>query len=696
METVELAAGSHFLQPGSGLVTACALVVTDAGTWAFATECDGFLSGRGTDTLRLIGFTVTIDASPLSTPILLANLGVDQFGASPRPVTLLPTFADMLASPGPGVIAGCGFRVELDGTIAYSDEVQGCLTGRGTRAVTFHGFPVNVDARELSTPSFSIIQANSLMHQPSDVVQRYRLLPTATGYQYGAWTVSGILWPSLGLEIGLDGRIAYPASADGWVSGRGTDTLVIHGYTIQIDARAVPPNSFHIPDANAGNLSGAVHSLTLAPVSYLHFTGEPTDFRFWIRESNGAIEVGADAACGSAKARRSSSLAARCRSRTSRPTSRPSAAPRARIVRVSLSAPAPVDVTVDYATADGSRDRARRLHRDDGTLTIPAGRTGGPILVPINGDGFAEPDEQLTITLSNPRNATIARGRDRHDPQHSTPPDTSITAGPEGGSTVTTPPTFEFVNPRSRSRASSAACSWRLDDRPRGSRARRPTAGAAGGFSCSRSRCARSTWPATSIPPRRTRRYNHDPTAYGNFWIRGIDVFQVVQPNARARMYTYDPNNPVVSELFPINCGAGTPTAFRSSPRSGLRQLAEDRQSVTYKGVPLDIRKVTNASSTSAWRAPPPGPRPAARHQPDRDRSRHRGRQIGPGSPSNNQPTGQQHTVGDALNATAPERRYGVQFPFDASWLNHRNKINLKARSHSRRAPDGGTPPSAA
>src|SRR5262245_41172632 len=84
VETVELAAGNYVLHPGSGLVMACPLVVTDAGTWQYGTECDGFLAGRGTDTLTLRGFTVTIDATRLSTPISLANLTIDQFGASPR------------------------------------------------------------------------------------------------------------------------------------------------------------------------------------------------------------------------------------------------------------------------------------------------------------------------------------------------------------------------------------------------------------------------------------------------------------------------------------------------------------------------------------------------------------------------------------------------------------------------------------
>ena len=37
-----------------------------------------------------------------------------------------------------------------------------------------------------------------------------------------------------------------------------------------------------------------------------------------------------------------------------------------------------------------------------GTLTIPAGDSGGTIQVPVTGDTTWEPDETLTVTLSNP------------------------------------------------------------------------------------------------------------------------------------------------------------------------------------------------------------------------------------------------------------------------------------------------------
>lgn len=682
VETVELGAGSYFLQPGSGLVMRCQLTVTDTGTWAYASECDGFLSGRGTDSLRLLGYTVTIDASPLSTPIYLANLNIGQLGASPRPVTLLPTFADMLASPGPGVIAACGFRIELDGTVGYADEVHGCLTGRGTRTVTVHGVPVNVDARALTTSTFTVLQAYSLEREPSDVVQRFRLLPTLAGYHYGAWTVSGVLWPSLGLTVGLDGRIDYPASADGWVSGRGTDTLVIRGHEVQIDARAVPPNSFHIPDAEALHLGGAVHTLRLAPVSYLYFTGEPTDFRFSIRESDGAIEVPGDAACGRGEG---TALIIGCRTVAVEDlvTDEPPAGTAARrTVHVALSEPAPADVTVHYTTADGSATAPGDYEASSETVTIPAGRTGASFLLTVNGDDVAEGDETLTISLSNSRGATIGRASATITIRDASPPDTIITSGPAWESTVATPATFEFVA-TTPSRFECSLQRWGPDDTTTWEPCSSPYRQPPGGFDYFEFKVRAIDLAGNVDATPAERRYYHDPEAYGNFWIRGIDVFQVVQPNARARMYSYDPNNPEVSQLFPMNCGAGTPTAFRSSV-PGIRncdRLAEDRQRVTYRGVPLDIRKVTYAivyvGMEGSLSSDPDQPLHVSLKATDPDT----GAQIGIRKLRRitNPPASSTPWVTPFERRRALSGRYGVRFPVDASWLNRRNKINLTA-----------------
>ena len=67
---------------------------------------------------------------------------------------------------------------------------------------------------------------------------------------------------------------------------------------------------------------------------------------------------------------------------------------------------------------------------------------------------------------------------------------------------------------------------------------------------------------------------------YGNVRIRGIDVFQVVQPRSEATMFGW-PAGP-----FAPLCGGGTPTAYVA-----CGPTPADPQRADYQGVPLDQRK---------------------------------------------------------------------------------------------------------
>jgi chitinase len=68
------------------------------------------------------------------------------------------------------------------------------------------------------------------------------------------------------------------------------------------------------------------------------------------------------------------------------------------------------DVTVGYATSDGSATAGSDYTAATGTLTIPAGQTSGSITVDVAGDTAFEPDETLDLTLSNPVGAKIVTG----------------------------------------------------------------------------------------------------------------------------------------------------------------------------------------------------------------------------------------------------------------------------------------------
>ncbi|HEV7397330.1 MAG TPA: FG-GAP-like repeat-containing protein [Pyrinomonadaceae bacterium] len=76
---------------------------------------------------------------------------------------------------------------------------------------------------------------------------------------------------------------------------------------------------------------------------------------------------------------------------------------------VSLSNRSYQDISVNYATADGSAIAGSDYLSTTGTLLINKGSLGGTIAVPLLNDNLIEPGETYFLNLSNPMNATIQR-----------------------------------------------------------------------------------------------------------------------------------------------------------------------------------------------------------------------------------------------------------------------------------------------
>ena len=74
---------------------------------------------------------------------------------------------------------------------------------------------------------------------------------------------------------------------------------------------------------------------------------------------------------------------------------------------VSLSAASGKEVTVDYATADGTAASGSDYTAASGTLTFSAGDTSKTLTVSITDDSVDEPNETFTVSLSSPSNATL-------------------------------------------------------------------------------------------------------------------------------------------------------------------------------------------------------------------------------------------------------------------------------------------------
>jgi hypothetical protein len=76
---------------------------------------------------------------------------------------------------------------------------------------------------------------------------------------------------------------------------------------------------------------------------------------------------------------------------------------------VTLSSVAASTVTVDYATADGTATAGSDYSAANGTLRFRPGETRMTIAISVFGDTNLEPDETVTVTLSNAVNAKISK-----------------------------------------------------------------------------------------------------------------------------------------------------------------------------------------------------------------------------------------------------------------------------------------------
>jgi large repetitive protein len=77
---------------------------------------------------------------------------------------------------------------------------------------------------------------------------------------------------------------------------------------------------------------------------------------------------------------------------------------------VNMTPASPIDVTVHFATSDGSAAVGSDYVAASGTMTIQAGQTTGSITVDVTGDTSHESDETLGLLLSSPVGAKIVSG----------------------------------------------------------------------------------------------------------------------------------------------------------------------------------------------------------------------------------------------------------------------------------------------
>jgi len=274
----------------SGHSTEVMTLVLDPGTYSFITVCcgnlfyfsveadgsvdfddslDGFVAGRGSRMLVVSGHTFSVDATSLSPQDTKIGY-LDPFSYD--------TVTSFTVIPGTYsfVTVCCGnqlyFTVELDGTIDFDPSLDTTFSGRGSDTLVVQGHTIQVDATALSPQDTKIGYLEPFSY---DTVTSFTVIPGTYSFQT---VCCGILFY---FTVELDGTIDFDTSLDDYVSGRGTDTLVTHGYTIEVDARALGPGvtDYSLVYFEVSYSTTAIKEFTLLPGWYQFEGGGRFSFR---------------------------------------------------------------------------------------------------------------------------------------------------------------------------------------------------------------------------------------------------------------------------------------------------------------------------------------------------------------------------------------------------------------------------------
>jgi hypothetical protein len=243
--------------------------VTEDGKVGYDADFAGFLSGAGGSTLKLRGHSVGVDATPLSYEKLdLQVAGVERSFDSnaPQSLQLLPGPHRLEAPEKSFAVA---FDVTVAGSVSYDSGLGGLLSGGDTSRLVVQGHEVGVDARPLSYEKLALRVAGVDGEFDSTTPQSFQMLPGA----------HRVLVPARSFDFGFvvtaGGKVDYDAGLNGLLSGGGTRTLKVRGYSITVDATQLSYLKFGITNP-AGN--GLVGPKDVASRQLLHLL--PGDYRF--------------------------------------------------------------------------------------------------------------------------------------------------------------------------------------------------------------------------------------------------------------------------------------------------------------------------------------------------------------------------------------------------------------------------------
>jgi hypothetical protein len=276
--TFTLDPGIYGFRQISGVAAEFKFKVTPAGLLDYASANDGFLDGRGTTTLTVRGFAVTLDGTRLSHDVLPIVIGATTLPRDRIHELSLAPAAAYRFQPAGGIVADFQFGLDTDGRIIVDPRYSG-FSQTSERTLTINGYPIMIDGRRLSHALLPAVMLSDTDILPNDRPHQLTYMPAA-GYRFKP--APGII-ADFRFGIDTDGRITIDPIHSGFAH-TSERTLTINGYQVTLDTRelshAVLPSLLGFTGAP---LSPGVNELTVIPASGYRLQAHQSgiaDFRF--------------------------------------------------------------------------------------------------------------------------------------------------------------------------------------------------------------------------------------------------------------------------------------------------------------------------------------------------------------------------------------------------------------------------------
>lgn len=129
--------------------------------------------------------------------------------------------------------------------------------------VTAQAAPVKIDATHLDAISLYVVGTGIFLQPfPASTVKKLDLPEGSFSLRYNSATAPV---PSVSFEVTSSGLIDFDAAQDAYVSGRGTDTLVVRGLAISLDVTALDTFGPNILAVRSGVFSSGTATVHLLP-----------------------------------------------------------------------------------------------------------------------------------------------------------------------------------------------------------------------------------------------------------------------------------------------------------------------------------------------------------------------------------------------------------------------------------------------